>query len=367
MNNLSNYEQRIQRQQKILQNNTEIIVGSTTALPFDIRLINTIDTTHPQVETVVENGLTSVVYKFKTGHSYFAVKKKRESIIVDNDAGQMSFINEIEIRRDLEILRKQNPEPYVCLIPTLYASLQKGVIISPWIEGACPEEFTEPLLESILNTIYNLEISGLFEWDLAPGNMLVNNKNQIMLYDFGYMHHFNPLTEYNTDGVEKDFIHGIERFESRSFFLHLLHFQNKYGLPKTLDLYQAEKKIALHYQNKKMSWLESNHAEPYIISWLEKIIQAYKTALSNRNKLKELFISETFKAYALDVYYELKGKTCLPNTLHKIKQITFYLSSNFDQIKKENLLFFGDDKFDQEELIKLYKKRFDDAVRWQIS
>ena len=55
---------------------------------------------------------------------------------------------------------------------TTYASLRKGIILSPWIEGEHIHTYSEPVLESLFETLYHLEIEGLFELDLCPGNIL---------------------------------------------------------------------------------------------------------------------------------------------------------------------------------------------------
>ncbi len=55
------------------------------------------------------------------------------------------------------------------------------------------------------------------EWDLCSGNLLVDRQEQLWLFDFGYMYPFDPLREFNSNGLADPLFHFVERFETRFF------------------------------------------------------------------------------------------------------------------------------------------------------
>jgi predicted unusual protein kinase regulating ubiquinone biosynthesis (AarF/ABC1/UbiB family) len=43
------------------------------------------------------------------------------------------------------------------------------------------------------------------EWDLCNGNLLVDREEHLWLFDFGYMYPFDPLREFNSNGLADPF------------------------------------------------------------------------------------------------------------------------------------------------------------------
>ena len=56
---------------------------------------------------------------------------------------------------------------------------------------------------------------GWFDWDPSPGNLL-DDGQQISVFDFGYMWPFDPLHEFNSNGLADPQFHVPERLETRT-------------------------------------------------------------------------------------------------------------------------------------------------------
>ncbi len=88
---------------------------------------------------------------------------------------------------------------------------------SPRIDGEPIHQLTPPLIAQLFTTLEACEEQGLMEWDLCSGNLLVDRQEQLWLFDFGYMYPFDPLREFNSNGLADPLFHFVERFETRFF------------------------------------------------------------------------------------------------------------------------------------------------------
>ena len=128
------------------------------------------------------------------------------------------------------------------IVSTQYASLQQGLVLSPWVEGRRIERWDERQLVELFDLLIALVLAGLFEWDLAPGNTL--DDGRIRLFDFGYLYPFDPLRQYNSDGLASPGFHPAERFETRQLFACLLRLEQQSEAWALAD-FELEKRIAL--------------------------------------------------------------------------------------------------------------------------
>ena len=128
-------EARQKEQSAILERGEEIEAGTISDLPADLETLKHIDETSPLVVKSFKGGLTAVVHKLEIAGKSYTLKKKRDKILVHNIDGQTSFINEVQRRRDFEALKKKDAAAYAGIVPTIYASVTHGIILSPWIDG----------------------------------------------------------------------------------------------------------------------------------------------------------------------------------------------------------------------------------------
>ena len=225
---------RRHRQLAFLASGEELALGDERCAPLPAEALRTLRPGHPAVREVHTSGLTAVVYKLHDQGRDWAVKQARPDCLVKNVDGQTSFLNELQRRSEFAALMAApgGAERWHALAETRYASLRRGVIVSPWIAGSVVSEWTERSLTQLFDAGRELVRAGFFEWDFCPGNVLDDGR-QIRLFDFGYMYRFDPLRHFNSagNGTSVPQCHLAERIETRHVFGWLLIVSAASGAP----------------------------------------------------------------------------------------------------------------------------------------
>lgn len=359
-------DERRKAQLDFLASAEEIEVGKINNAPLCISELLNLHGGSEHVEKHIGSGLTADIYKLNINGKYWNLKKKRKEILVKNIDGQTSFLNEVQRRHDFEKLKKDNPEAYSGIVGTIYASLHNGIILSPWIEGGLIKKYTPEILEDLFNTLYYIEIAGLFEYDLCPGNLLVQNDGTVRLFDFGYMYPYDPLNEYNPDGMENPVFHPTERFETRSFMQYLMEIKEERGIDSALSEYSMEKEIALKYYHKKFERLKENEAASGILSWTLNFIKLWETGLSSINALKKLYDMESFRSCVLDIHDDVSGQSCTRETLKKAESVLSKIEDGHDFLNENRCFFWGDEKLNRAELLSKYAEIKKRIIEYQL-
>lgn len=363
---MGNADLRRKKQLEFLESGNDIVVGNVSDLPLSIDEIMSIDKNSKYVAKFFDSGLTADVFKLSIDGRNWTLKKKKEKILVNNIDGQTSFLNEVQRRRDFEILKQENREAYVGIVDTTYASLNKGFILSPWIEGSHITEINEKILESLFSTLYYVEISGLFEYDLCSGNLLLDEEGTVKLFDFGYMYPYEPLKEFNPDGIEQPIFHFAERFESRFFMEYLMELENTRGKEIVMQVYKLEKQVALKYYQMKLNWLIHNNPERKIIEWTKSIIDRWQQGVSKPTNLNNLYSQEAFRSYVLDISDDISGQSCTVDTIKKVKKVIEIINSKYEFLKEHKSFFWNDENLNKEQLIEKYTNNLRLAELYQI-
>mgnify|MGYP003376855251 CR=1 FL=1 len=250
-------------------------------------------------------------------------------------------------------------------MPTLYASWLDGVILSPWIEGHALQRFDAAIFEQVFSVIVALELAGFFEWDLCHRN-IVEDGQRITLFDFGYMYRFDPLRHFNNNGLATPLFFGIERFETRAFFDHLLHNPSRLEEPALLALYRLEKEHALAHYEAKHAELTARAAAPEVLIWQAAINARWRHALRSPEALQRLYLVESFRSHVLDLLDDVHGKTCTPRTLARADRVLSLIREHFSLLQEEHGLFFGDELKSREQLMSRYRDLRQHAVALQL-
>lgn len=348
-----------------LHSGENIEVGSEAALPLSKAILVAIDRDSPFVEKVYDSGLTAIVYCINVNGKRYNLKKKRDVIRVKNDDGYTSFLNEVQRRRDFTELKRTQPNDFIHIVETIYASLADGMIVSPWIDGELVKEYKPYIFEQLFSTIVALELNGLFEWDFCPGN-IIDDGHQIWLFDFGYMYKHDPLIGINSNGMAEPLFHGIERFETRNFFDFVVRQQEKIGKEAIMLLYRQVKEIAFkHYQLKLVKLMEM-HASDEIIVWQSKINEAWATALESDDALSVLYDKESFRSFLLDALDDIKGQSCSLITLKKLRVVIELVQQHYTKLAQHQAFFFGDETLPKSALVLKYKGLYEQAKTYQL-
>ena len=202
------------------------------------------------------------------------------------------------------------------------------------------------------------------EWDLCPGN-IIDDSGHIWLFDFGYMYPFDPLTQFNSNGVSDPLFHACERFETRNFFGWILR-QEALGPQQALALYRELKVVALDLYQQKLEWLTGQGASQQVLSWVRSFISRWQQALVNDASLERLFEVENFRSQVLDIEDDLHGKSCTPLTLRRLDFVEQCLRERFEALREGGALFYDNAGKSQQELLDLYGQKRLLVLKYQL-
>lgn len=347
---------RQQAQLSFIASAENIVVGDSRHCPMSPEKLMQLSSSDPCVVECFDGGLTAQVLHLCIDGRHYTLKQKRHEALVRNTDGQTSFLNEVQRRADFTRL-KNDPlwaGRFDHIVPTIYANFRQGIILSPWLPGHSPVKVDEDLFEQVLSTLMACEEAGLMEWDLCPGNLLMDN-GHLWLFDFGYMYPFQPLHSYNSNGLQDPLFHACERFETRFFFGRLLE-ENQ---PEAVQLsqYRALKKVALKHYRHKREKLVSQGADAAVLVWLDAIIASWQQALRDNQSLQRGFTIEAFRSHVLDVEDDLHGQSCTPLTLKRIEYITQSILACYEVLNEGGALFYDNKDKSQRALLAQYQRK----------
>ena len=95
-------------------------------------------------------------------------------------------------------------------------------------------------------------------------------------------------------------------------------------------------------------------------------MEHWEWGLRNNDSLKRLYMLESFRSYVLDVNNDINGKCCNFMTNIKIDKIIKELTSNYDLLKQNNGLFWGDELLSKKKLIEKYNNKKKLARKYEI-
>ncbi|MFA0568987.1 AarF/UbiB family protein [Vibrio gallaecicus] len=344
-----------------------LIVGSANHCPIPPDQLAQITSDSPYVIETFDSGLTATVYHLSIAGNHFTLKKKRTTSKVKNLDGKYSFLNEVQRRHDLQA-RKDDPttsNEFRHIVSTIYADYRQGIILSDWIEGNLLARIERNTIAQLFSTLLSCEKTGLFEWDLSQGNLIVDDDHNITLFDFGYMYSFDPLNELNSNGMNDPIFQSFERFETR-FLSGWLCSQNLND-KDAITYFKIIKEEALKILKLKLVWLKENSASIDVIQHIKGLIYSYEKALKTPEALNELYIAEMFRSHVLDIEDDLGGKSCTATTKKRVKSVLEMLDKHYELLKKAEALFYQNHKKSQADLLKQYKVKGQLVNQYQLT
>ena len=354
-------QQRRQSQLAFATSGAELEIGAPADCPLPLEQLAATQGDETYVRERFAGGLTAHVYRIKAGGRNWTLKRARERCLVQNPDGQTSFLNETQRRAALRLLKQdaQLGKRLAAIVDTQYASLQRGVLLSPWIAGEAVEQWHERQLLELFDALGALLLGGLFEWDLCPGNTL--DDGQVRLFDFGYMYRFDPLRQFNSNGTSTPQFHAAERFETRQYFAHLLKLEQRSD-GEALRALRLEKQIALLAYQRLHRELSARQASASVLDWLQGIIDEWRSALNG--DLEGLYLREAWRSHSLDLDDDLSGQTCTPLTLQRIDWLERNAQERYADLQR--LAVFGETAPGAAKLLGEFAEARKLAQQWQI-
>lgn len=339
-----------------LASGAEFAFGDANACPLTAEALAALHAGSPGVEAVIEIGLTARVLKLRVDGRCYAVKQARAECLVRNDDGRTSFLNELRRHAELRALRSQSHH-FPGVIAPLFGSLRAGLIVSPWIAGAAMDTLNERALRQLLRAGCTLALHGFFEWDYSPGNV-IDDGEQVWLFDFGYQYRHDPLTQFNSasHGDDVPLFHVAERIETRNAFGRLLAIELAHGMPAALSAFGRMKQAALDAYTELRAALASRGTAGHVLGWLDGITVEWSTGLGGgEESLRALYLKEGWRSHVLDLHDDLHGQTCTEQTLRRADWLIGQAQARHGELSAARA-FFGDDaSLPQEALIAHYR------------
>ncbi|CAE6953928.1 serine threonine protein kinase [Vibrio sp. B1FLJ16] len=358
--------QRQQQQLYFEQSGKNLIVGNIDDCPIPPEQLAITTGESPYVIEAFQSGLTAEVFRVRFEGKDYTLKKKRPEAKVKNLDGQLSFLNEVQRRSDLQ-KRKDCPDTTVdfeCIVPTVYADYRLGIILSDWLEGDPVSAVSSSFLYQLFSTLSACEKVGLFEWDLCSGNLLIDSDQKLWLFDFGYMYPFDPLTELNSDGLNAPIFQFCERFETRFLSGWLVNHRGSHQ--ESLAQFKNVKQEALNILLEQSRWLRKHNASKAVIQAKEAQIAKYQAALQDKESLENLFLLEMFRSHVLDIEDDLDGKSCTATTLKRVNTVLEMINEHYDLLKSQGALFYHNEGKTKSELIDDYQEKLALVEKYQL-
>lgn len=354
---------RRQQQQKFADTGLEVQVGQAADCPFPPVELAALHAGHPAVVETHDSGLTAVVHRVRAHGIDWAVKQARTACKVQGIDGQTSFLNEVQRRAEMATLPAlQRPG----LVPTLYASVRQGLIVSPWIAGSYVSDWDETGLQQLFDTGRGLIRAGFFEWDFSPGNV-IRDARQVWLFDYGYLYRFDPRRHFNSSGTGTSVpqCHLAERIETRHVFGWLLRVEQAQGLRAALRAFEMEKRIALDTYERLHRELQGDGAQAVVLDWLQGLMADWRQALATG--VQDLYLREAWRSHAADLEDDLQGQTCTPATLMRARWLLQSLAEQHDALSAQDVWQGDEAALDKAGLLARYEQRLNLAHTYQLA
>lgn len=309
-------EQRQQGAQAWLASGRELILGDARRLPCAPEALAALTPTSPGVLRHVASGLTGDVYELRLGGQHLAVKVARAESRVRNVDGETAFLNELLRHQELVAARDAGVA-LPGILHAHYGSLQHRVLVTPWVDGGPPDLSDARVLRQLLDTGVHLHLAGHFEWDWSPGNLL-DDGQQVWLFDFGYQYRFDPLTQLNSagDGLACPRHHLVERLGARCVFAALLDTESTLGLEAAVRQFETFQGLGLAAMQGLHDALAQRGASAAVLDTLRTWHARAAAALAR--DAGTAYVCEGWVAHAADVRDDLHGQSCGPRTLQRL-------------------------------------------------
>ena len=347
---------RQRRNLDFIASGAEFAFGDAAACPLPPAHLAALQADSSGVEALVSGGLTAEVLRLRVGERLFAIKKARPECLVRNADGKTSFLNELQRHAELQSLALPG------LLKPLWGSLRHGLIVSPWIAGTSPQRFDRRQLRQLFETGTALITVGFFEWDFSPGNLL-DDGQQLWLFDFGYMYRFDPLSQFNSAGRGTDCpqFHLAERIIGRNFSGQLLELDPAAAEQALLDFIDE----ALRAYEAMLVRLSERGASAPVRCWLQALMDDWRQGVARDPA--GLFLKICWQAHASDLADDLRGRSCTPRTLLRADWLIRSAAGQHAELMRMGALTPAEATLDAAGLAAHYRQLAVRARRYQLS
>lgn len=307
---------------QMLESKEEIRIGRERDCPLPLAQLLRLTEVHPAVVKMYRHGLTAEVFHLKVEDHHWCLKRRRQDSLVANIDGQTAFLTELERRREIEALRELHPTILAQVVCTSFGSARAGVLVSPWLRGEPVKTLNKRNLAQMLAVEAELAHWGWFDWDPSPGNLL-DDGQQISVFDFGYMWPFDPRHEFNSNGLADPEFHVPERLETRTLSGLWL------DVADPLPLFRHWRELCLAWAREELNYLTREGASAPVLARLQALQEEWQRALVSDDALAANWWRDMYRSHRLDILDDLSGKSCGPLTLRRLDWLEMAVREHF--------------------------------------
>ena len=245
-----------------------------------------------------------------------------------------TFLHECIIRDHIVKIPSENV--HMMIPKTLVMDWQAGYIISEHVETKPLIPLPFALYEGFFQSIWDLERSQLFSTELSSRTLGVTSTHVVMK-DVSHLVPFNPLTDYNEQGLVYPAAHMIERFEKQFLIEAWADLEISDSVSAVIENIKIEKAAMLIVYMNKLRYLQTHHASVTILAWMNGLIDEIKKYLVGPDELWQEYMTNRYRGYVKDLVDELDQPSITSLTLRKLDFLIQYAQN--DDAKERYLKF----------------------------
>jgi hypothetical protein len=317
---------------EFIQSGQNITFGFLEPLQLTLEDLTAIGESHgPVVEEVFvpSNGIARFVIKHH-GHLY-------EVRLRQAGDDTYSFLHECMIRNHLSKIPSDNVQALV--VTTLAMDYQAGYIVSEVrvTTPLVPPTFTG--YETLFKSLWDLERSQLFATELSAKTLAMQD-DKVVMTDVAHLVPFNPLTDYNDQGLVLPQVHMIERLEKQFLIEAWGEMETKDSVQAVIENIKIEKAAMLIVYMNKLRYVQQQGGSVTITAWMNGLIDEVKKYLVGPDELWQEYMTNRYRGYVKDMVDELDQPTITPLTIKKLDFLIQYAQN--DEAKDRYLKYKND-------------------------
>lgn len=312
---MNSNERKVYYQQTIAEGKN-IVLGAIDDVGLTTQDIASIGEPHGLVvEAVLEtsNGVQGFVIK----HQGHLLEVRRQV----GDDEQHAFLHECIIRS--HIVKIPSELVHQMIPKTLAMDWLAGFIISEHVESKPLTPLPFPLYESLFQGLWDLERSQLFASELSSRTLGVTSTH-VVFKEVSHFVPFDPLTEYNEQGLVFPASHMIERFEKHYLIEAWADLETSDSVSAVIENIKIEKAAMLIIYMSKLRYLQTHGASVTILAWMNGLIDEIKKYLAGPDELWQEYMTNRYRGYVKDLVDELDQPAITPLTLRKLDFLIQY-------------------------------------------
>jgi len=315
-----------------IQSGQNLTLGSLEPLQITTDDLKAIGESHgPLVEEVFppSDGIVRFIIKHH-GHLY---EVRLRQTADDHHA----FLHECIIRNHLVKIPSEIVQELV--VTTLAMDYQSGYIVSEVRETTPLVPLTFNGYETLFKGLWDLERSQLFATELSAKTLAMQGDLVVMI-DVAHLVPFNPLTDYNDQGLALPQVHMIERLERQFLIEAWGEMETASSIQAAIENIKIAKAAMLIVYMSKLRYVQQQGGSVTITAWMTGLIDDVKKYLVGPDELWQEYMTNRYRGYVKDMVDELDQPVITPLTIKKLDFLIQYAQN--DEAKERYLKYKND-------------------------